>query len=224
MSFSCAGQDPQHIPVQLEPINKGTPPAGGQNAQPLYQARFNDPGSWPHGSNPAVDYGCKDGTYRIERRGDAAFGWYAYVSPDDFACEVAGRVPVGQPGDGWGLAVTTGDPGKEHGIQFMLRGDGTVKVAPSIWESDKELGPNIHSGENAAIKTGTEWNNLLVVVRGRRVEAYVNGVAVLKPFNVDRVITPAKLALIAFGPGNNSLAEFQRFTVWPADHFPPAGR
>jgi hypothetical protein len=67
---------------------------------------------------------------------------------------------------------------------------------------------------------------LLVVVRGRLVEVYVNGAAVCNPIVLDREITPAYLNPAVLPDADAvkakkwTRAEFKRFTLWPAEVIP----
>jgi len=54
------------------------------------------------------------------------------------------------------------------------------------------------------------------VVRGRRLEVYVNGEAVCEPVTLDRDVTPAIVGLCGRALKGRSRVEFERLTIWPA--------
>jgi len=186
---------------------------------PLFQDDFHNPKSgWPVAKDkPGTEMGYAEGKYHIRRMGWTSSVWNApFNSPADFVCEVEGR-SSGQEGDGWGLSIYGKEGGKQYGIQVTVPASGKVEIAPSAHlPSAKEGGPKRGPIEHAAIKRGAEWNTLRVVVRGRRVEVHMNGVRLVEPFEVDRTIAPGDLALMSFGSSGEGLAEFRRFTVWPA--------
>jgi hypothetical protein len=65
---------------------------------------------------------------------------------------------------------------------------------------------------HSAIHPGEEDNTLLVILRaGRRLEVYVNGVAVSRPIQLEQPLTPrVRPALVAW----SKVAEISEFTTW----------
>jgi hypothetical protein len=78
------------------------------------------------------------------------------------------------------------------------------------------LPPVLHK----AIKPDGQQNTLLVILRGRWLEAYVNQAAVCDPILLEQEIISAGIGLTASGAGKGSVAEFTHVTVWPAVNLP----
>jgi hypothetical protein len=80
-----------------------------------------------------------------------------------------------------------------------------------------------------AVRPGDAVNTLLVIVRGqpsaRKLEIYVNGIAVCDPVPLSPFFLPGeqkfRFALAAVAE-KNVLAEFRHLTVWPAEQVPAA--
>ena len=108
--------------------------------------------------------------------------------------------------------------GPFSGIQVRLMHDGTLFIGPSVWEFGRNQTPKIGPLKHEAVKTGDAFNKVMVIVRGRQAEVYVNDISVCDPLVLNRDITPAILCLLAFGP-EGTLTEFERFTVWSAEGY-----
>ena len=107
----------------------------------------------------------------------------------DFACRLEGRV-LDPASDGWALVINRDGAGNQ-GIQVSLDSEARLRVSPWMYHGKEEnYGPHVGPMSHAAIRKGDAFNELLVVVRGRRVEVYVNGIAVCPPVTVDRDFTP----------------------------------
>ena len=82
------------------------------------------------------------------------------------------------------------------GWQFRKRETGGDIIAvPRRGEID---GPNIAGFRHKAIKPGDQSNDLLVVLRGKKMEIFVNGVSVMQPLTLDRELKSAMACLMAF--------------------------
>jgi hypothetical protein len=137
-------------------------------------------------------------------------------------CEVVGRVT----GDdrsrdaGWSVLLLSAS-GTGRGFRVNINIKGELFVTPSPWRgarayvnTDPRIGPVTHP----AIKPGSAYNNLLLTVRTREVVIIVNGSQVAEPVKLEYDVTPAKLQLGVYGPGNK-LAEFDRVEIRElADH------
>ncbi len=154
--------------------------------------------------------------------------WYApptTVWVSDFACRVIGTVR-GRATDAGGLAVLSVT--REHGLLITLNRRGELEVVPAApdFEQEEFRGPRLGPLRHPAIHADGRPNELLVIVRGRRLEISVNGFAVCDPLALDRVITPAFLAPVVrrtetVPAGRDEVrAVFSRFTVWAADDLP----
>ncbi|MDA1052928.1 MAG: serine/threonine protein kinase [Planctomycetota bacterium] len=182
----------------------------------FYKGFFrNDPNS--------TEFGYESGRYFIEppTTGLAVFGtpWKRY---SNFACQMVGRVAA--PSSGlWGVAFLNSE---HHGIAITIDTEGRLQIGPDPFEVETFRGPQIGPIEHVAIKSGNEFNTILVIIRGRQIEVYVNSVAVVQPFYLDRDITPASVRL-RYGASDDrqngdprTRIELERITVWPAESVP----
>src|SRR5262249_53506985 len=93
---------------------------------------------------------------------------------------------------------------------------GGVGDGPFVLGVGGEPGPFAGPAAHRAVKKGKGSNRLLVVVRGRRLEVYVNGEAVCEPVTLDRDVTPATVGLCGRALKEKSRVEFERLTIWRA--------
>jgi hypothetical protein len=190
--------------------------------RPVFEDHFGDPASgFPTGAGPWGEKGYHDGRYFIEAPGRrVAFCRVplrrARPAPpgEDFACQVIGRArgPLAR----WGLSVTDRDGGQRLNVSLgnpgLLRVGRGGRPLPGLEDVSH---PAIHKGPNVA-------NTLLVVLRGRQLETYVNGVAVCDPVLLDHALPSPRLALLGAGATpQGGTAEFESITVWPTDSIPP---
>jgi serine/threonine protein kinase len=170
-------------------------------------------------SFPASQFGYDKGRYFIRLMEGNDFG-SANVRGgrhNDFAYLAMGRT-VEPATAGWGFNIFSRE--QKRGIAVRLNADATLEVTPSPGESEKFRGPQLGPLRHAALKSGADFNALLVIVHGRLVEIYVNGVAVCDPVIVDRDFTPATAGLAAFGRGHGARVEFKSVTGWLAEGLP----
>jgi WD40 repeat protein len=193
---------------------------------------FSDPRSgFDVVQRPTFEFGYKGGTYVIrlaEPRGDrtAAFAISRenLLSLPPFACELVGRY-VGTPAGAWALVVSRGEVPKNPGIKVQISSAQGLMIGPSPWDAERQRRRRVGPFHHPAVRGGDAWNNLLVVVRGRVVEVYVNGIAVCDPVPLDFDLLPAGLALVAMHDETTPHAqaahmEFERLTVWSAEGLP----
>jgi len=186
----------------------------------LFHDEFNNPRSgFLRQRFPTTEFDYENGKYRIRLLEGTIVGVanIAKSKRSDMVYQVVGRV-VSPASAGWGLTMSNHE--EKRGIAVRVNYDGTLEVGPSPAESQKFRGPHVGPIHHSAIKQGSGFQTLLVVVRGRLVEVYVNGVAVCNPVVVDRDFTPALAALAAFGREHGALVEFKSVTGWSANELP----
>jgi WD40 repeat protein len=218
-------RDPPPIPKGASAWTEANLRAGKVSAPDLSKARLLHHDEFggkdgPFDQAPGAEAGYEKG--RLYIKGDAYCkrGWMRSGSEyGDFACRVEGRV-LAPASDGWALAIDrTG--ARSQGVQISLDSEARLRVSPWVYDADpKNNGPRVGPLTHAAIRKGDAFNELLVVVRGRRMEVYVNGVAVCPPVTVDRDFTPGHLILQSLGGDKGVHVEFKRITVWAADGLP----
>jgi hypothetical protein len=140
----------------------------------------------------------------------------------DFACQMTGKVTAqGLVPASWGLYFID-SPNQNAVVRFrvMLGADGRLHFGRlpaelAVMENPPELSikhPAIHGAGGA--------NTLLVVVRGRQAEVYVNGVAVCDPILLTRDFTSGYLALGCGGMARSAHYEIDSVTLWSAKDLP----
>jgi WD40 repeat protein len=132
----------------------------------------------------------------------------------DFACQVTASVSGQDSQDGWGLMLD--GPGG-RAVSIKLNRDRTLEVGPCPWTAPDFRMPRLGPLYHPAIREGDAVNSLLVVVRGSRLEIYVNDVAVCEPIYSEESLTPTQLILAAIPRKRPTRVEFQHLTIWPAD-------
>jgi len=186
----------------------------------LFHDEFNNPRSgFLRQHFPTSEFDYENGKYRIRLLEGTNVGVanIAKSKRSEMVYQAVGRV-VSPASAGWGLTISNHE--EKRGIAVRVNYDGTLEVGPSPAEFQKFRGPHVGPIHHSAIKHGSGFQSLLVVVRGRLVEVYVNGVAVCNPIVVDRDFTPASAALAAFGREHGALVEFKSVTGWSANELP----
>ena len=166
---------------------------------------------------PKPNPGKSDGVfYFYAPRGGPWRGWDMRRFDSDSTCEVVGRVSGDDPrkNGAWSVLVLN-TSGLGRGMRVKINIKGELFVEPNPWPAgsdflrvDPRMGPIAHP----AIKPGSEYNDLLLIVRKREVVIVVNGVQVCDPVKLEYDITPSKLQLGVCGPGNK-WAEFDRLEI-----------
>lgn len=168
-----------------------------------------------------IGYGKGD-VYFIDVRKPLGFGnWDVPIPskpPKDFACEVVGK--VGLANVVWGLRLLNAR--RDRAIDIALGNIGDMVV----WRrTDKPADtPKAIAGplKPASQKSGNQFNTLLVVLRGRFLEVYVNGRSVCDPITLETDELPAQLLINTQGTPVALHAEFQRLKLWSGEAIPSA--
>jgi hypothetical protein len=210
-------------PVDL--LREGKIPAPDlANVKPLVRYNFSDPGTnWPVGLQQrlGVERGYAHGTYFL--KGPKGINYFQGPGRGEpfsrFACEVVGR--VNRTGTAsWGLRLANGVRGERfRAIILRISRDG-LHIEPGKREAAEENMPAAEAIKHRAIRPADETNRLLVVLRGRQLEVYVNSKAVCDPVFVPAELSPAYVALFCQFGARGGQADFERLTVWPADGLP----
>jgi hypothetical protein len=191
--------------------------------KPLLRYDFSHRDSgWPVGVHPriAVERGYANGTYFLKATKRLSFFEGRGDHFSEFACELAGRVKGPGPLISWGLHLGNGAHGEQRRTLILRIGRDGLHIAPGKGDGEEVDMPAAEAVAHPAIWPAEEVNRLLVVLRGRQLEVYVNGVAVCDPILVPADLSPAFVALFAqFGPRGGEV-DFERLTVWPADGLP----
>jgi predicted Ser/Thr protein kinase len=196
----------------------------------VFQDEFDDSTSgFPRGQAPRGGFrGYRNGKYFIDIPGRGYSFWAVPLdrtkpAPQlgDFACRLIGRARGEKTR--WGFAIITREAsGETHRLTTWISDTGllyvTEYIGPGVGTNKTLREPVSHP----AIKSGEDvFNTLLVVLRGRQLEIYVNGVAVCDPLFLERAISSPRLALEGRGgTQNGGTAEFDSITIWPADSLP----
>src|SRR5262249_44514134 len=120
----------------------------------------------------------------------------------------------------WGLGISDpGDAGKAPRAVITLGNTGLLHV--DLWHVEGEAAKHttLEPLPHPALRNA---KNLLVVLRGRQLEVYVNAVAVCDPILLDQEVRAPLLSLASANPTGKPISvEFESITVWPAKDIPP---
>lgn len=164
----------------------------------------------------AQGHGITGGRYIVT----GSCAWNVVGVPKSFAIELVGKVK-GEPSDAWGLNITNTD--LKHGIMVLVTGRGEAIVRRGYFESDNSIaGPIITSLTHPAVSNTSEYNRLLVIIRDRMLEVYLNGIAAVGPTLLDRDVSPAAIALTALQTNAKTgcVAEFQEIAGFSIERMP----
>ena len=157
----------------------------------------------------------KDGVYFIESGPGTFWVWnrpWGIISRN-FACEVVGRVAASSEGS-WSLYLTTRET-PPHGICVTLQGNATLEIGPNAFADPNAVEIHIPAFAHPAIKPGTEFNRLLIVLRGQELTVFVNGISVRAPIQIQQHVIPGVIGLSgSAGPNEASRVEFTSCNVW----------
>lgn len=184
-------------------------------AKELYRDDFaNLDTNWPIGKTAAFEFGREQGTYFISAvPGLAKSVWIDDKTYANFACQVVGRVKFG--GTQWFLSYTSAT--NDVTIRFHLNGLQSLEVS-ILNDGPPRVSQTIRHN---ALKKGDEFNKLLVVALGNRIEIYANNVAICDPIVLDEITPPGRFALGAVATTRHPVrAEFKSFTIWSAEGLP----
>jgi hypothetical protein len=223
-----------HLAWPAEALRRGqirAPDLGG--ITPLLDDNFHNAQSGfadrkqPLDKRERTTFGYAADHYFVDLRAHPGY-WRYYVgvpqSPlGNLACQLVGRVS-GSPGVVWGLRL--GRVRQKRGVDIAVGNGGDLIIRPIKFAPAERL-PQSAALHSSALHLGSQWNTLLVILRGRLLEVYVNSVAVGDPITLEEDVTPARLFIGTQGPllgvANSATAlhaEFQRMTIWPADTLP----
>ncbi len=145
----------------------------------------------------------------------------------DFACRVTGRVQ-GKGDEGWAIGLLSS---QAQAVGIRLRRDGRVEVGNVFW---KDEGPvtTVQPIQHPAVRSGEEFNSLLVICRGgRRLDIFVNDSPLGQPIQLPLPLGEVRPGLVFWqrgwgqGEGRRLLegrAEFKRYTLWQLPQPVPA--
>ncbi len=217
VSRRAPGPDVKQRPA-LPTTTAGTRSAGENpfNAatRSVYSDDFDDPGSnWQTGP----DHGYADGSYFVGpvKRSTSWKGPRDILA--DGTVEVVGRLKSAEQvtQGAWTVTISKVMANGYRGLMVKINGKGELSVLPHPREADEfravdpAIGPIVHP----AIKPGHESNTLLLAIKQRKVEIFVNSVRVCDPLTLEYDPTPAHLVLgITDGP-TNCPAEFARVEI-----------
>ena len=200
--------------LPLKPTEKMSLPA-----TPLvYIDEFNGPRNvFPRDPNTSRDppHGRSDGVYFVDAPGGSFWGWNIHGIRSDGTCEVVARVLSEHPARTAACLVLVSSKSAPRGFLVKINVKGELFLNPSPWKQaaafrqiDPRTGPIMHP----AIKPGTAFNKLRLIIRKREVVIFVNGVQVCDPVRFNYDLTPAWLQFGAAGPGMKR-AEFDRLEI-----------
>jgi predicted Ser/Thr protein kinase len=176
-------------------------------------------------STPELDKGYRNGKYAFQFRTassattDLPAAWLPSKTGEDFAIEaIADATGLASR---WGIVIADRDyPAGTPLAVVLLNAGGKVYVGPS--ESATQKAKKLDATEHPAIKAWSKGappvrNALQVIVKGRHLEVYANGIAVIDPMLLKRPITAPQFALAAATNAVKGVPiEFERVTIWPA--------
>ncbi len=221
------GREPVGHTWPANELRAGLVPAPDlSRVEPLFQDTFADAKSgFPVGEYRDGFHGYLGGRYVIVCPHRTFQLWRvplvrarAGVPGNGLACEIVGKV-CGWQGL-WGVALAS--PGQEDRVTVQLGKDGTVRVTHRVGGKAEVVA--VPPREHPAIRHGADAaNTLLVILRGRQLEVYVNSVAVCDPVPLERALASPQAYLACGSPLDDAgvVAEFSRVTAWSVADLPP---
>ena len=217
-SRTSFAQSKEDVPA-VEPKKVAAPSLA--KAKRLYEDNFENPESgFPRGPIGEGDHDYVSGRYILRIPGGPSLQtWnFPHLPFPNSALQVKARV-LGQGTDSWGIRVNNYP---FHWLIVSINNKGELFVEP---DDDVEpfRGPSAGPIKHPAIKGDEQFNTLLLIVRGRVMEIYVNDVAVCDPVVSDRDLFPTIYALrtqrkdAAAADKPEVQGEFEQVTVFSAD-------
>ncbi len=197
-----------------EELRTGKIPAPDlSDLKPLYLDEFDNPkngfGTYK-GVKGHADSGYRDGKYFIN--GSAGRWNNKSVARGDVAILVRGR-SSGNATNYWSISLE--NQTITRSFRVGVSGEGKLLLGRGYRES---IGtPEPLTIEHSAIKKGSEWNELLLVLRGRLLEIYVNDVAVCQPVRLNGDLLPNAQPSLMFRQTGTGSGEFDWLRVYPAN-------
>lgn len=190
-------------------------------AKRLFEDNFENPESgFPRGVFGTGERDYENGRYFMRAPGGPSFHvWNVpHAAFPNCALQVKGRV-LGQGTDTWGVRINNYP---FHWLIVSINNNGELCV-----EADDDVeparGPTAGPIKHPAIKANETFNTLLLIIRGRVMEIYVNDVAVCEPVVSDRDLSPSIFGLrtkrkdAAPADKPEIRGEFEHLTVMSAD-------
>ncbi len=181
-------------------------------AKELYRHDFAN--TWPTAKGAAFEFGRElDACFISADPGLVRAAWIDDKTYANFACQVVGSVQ--SKGCQWFLdytSLTNQVSVRFHlnglqGLQLAILNDGPPRNAKTI--------------RHNALKKGAEFNKLLVVAIGNRIEIFANDVAICDPIVLEEFAPPGRFALGGVATTIDAVrAEFKSFTIWSAEGLP----
>jgi hypothetical protein len=194
-------------------------------AKPLFTSNFAAGKDWMPKKAEGLETGFREGRYYLRSTAQGAYGVQVpYAEPlESFACEVVAQFHPRMGGGRhyWGVGLMNAkqpDRASRPGLRVRLMRNGELSVVQL--PAEKVVSG---SAKPSAFKGGDAPNTLLVVVRDRTLDAYVNGVAALGPVTVPAEVLPVRLAVFIQGAKGTEV-EYQRVKVWSGKDLPPSSR
>jgi hypothetical protein len=103
-------------------------------------------------------------------------------------------------------------------ISLLVSIDGQGKFRVIHIEDNNPANVTLAAGTHAAIKKGPEFNKVTAILRSRRLEVFVNAIAVCDPISLDFDLEPVRVGFDL--RGDKGHAEFERITIWSAEGLP----
>jgi Protein kinase domain len=183
--------------------------------RPAYIDEFSDHRSgWARGQR----YGYSSGIYFVV----PLDGVSVHKSPvglrADSAVEVVGRLKTADSSirGAWAVIVNREIGAATRGFLVKINGKGELFLTPNPWNAAKDfvdVDPRIGPIVNPAIKPVNQVNRVVLLVRKRSLEIFVNSVRVCDPVPYDFDLTPSFVQLGAWdGPGDFR-AEFDSMSI-----------
>jgi serine/threonine protein kinase len=198
--------------------------------KPLFTDRFADPkGALPHNNTPDLEKGYLNGKYVFQFRAVGndvseipANRLPAAINGGDFAIALTANAFGGLTR--WGLLVSDRDQPAMEPIALLILGSGQVYVGhdPGGTPAKKLEGSAVrHPKIVEAGKMAEARNTVQILVKGRILEVYVNGSAVVDPVHLKRPIAVPRLSLsAATSRAKGAHVDFESMTIWPTNNVP----
>jgi serine/threonine protein kinase len=197
--------------------------------KPLLIEKFADAkGGLPAGNTENLEKGYLKGKYVFVFRGPGHD--LSEIPADRLPASLTGNfaAEVGANAFGiltrWGIVIGDRDHAATTPIAVLILGSGYVYVGPD----PRGAGPKVlevtavrHPAVHEPGKAQDARNFLQVLVKGRYLEIYVNGIAVIDPVVLPRPISTPRLSLFAAtNRGKGAHIDFESVALWPASGIP----
>jgi tetratricopeptide (TPR) repeat protein len=217
---------PPPVPGSTFLLSAGAPAPDLSRTTPVIAETFDDPARGPFArskqSKPDFDMVFEPGKYlfRLKMDGERWIAWGDPAHHPDLACEAVARLH-GQANDAWGILLTGKPAGRA--LWVRLRGDGRVQVVRAPWAAKDFVAPAVPLPNRVTTRPIGEFNTLLVILRGGRLEIYVNGAAACAPVALPPGFETSQAHIGLFQERvRGAEVAFRRFSVWHTPRGTPA--